>query len=54
MFLSDKEVDAIRKRLANIERAEKMGIKKNYLTNQVRQVRLMLIRAERREKNTLL
>lgn len=54
MFLSDKEIEAIRVRLANIEKAERIGVKKNYLTNQVRQIRLMLQKAERREKYTLL
>lgn len=54
MFLSDKEIEAIRTRLANIERAERMGVKKNYLINQVRHIRLTLQKAERRERQTLL
>lgn len=54
MFLSDKEINEIKARLANIEKADKIGVKKNYLANQVRNIRLMLVRAERREKNTLL
>lgn len=54
MFISKREFDSIMARLANIERAEKVGAKKNYYVNQVRNIRLMLVRAERREKNTLL
>ena len=54
MFISKKEFDAIMARLANIERAERMGAKKNYYTNQVRNIRLVLRRAERRAKDTLL
>lgn len=54
MFLSDKEICEIKFRLANIERADKQGIKKNYLANQTRTIRLLLNRAERREKNSLL
>lgn len=41
-------------RLANIEKAERQGCKKNYISNQVGQIRLVLKRALRRHKNTLL
>jgi hypothetical protein len=54
VFISKREFDSIMARLANIERAEKVGAKKNYYANQVRHIRLALIRAERRDKNTLL
>ena len=54
MYLSDKEFYRIMTRLANIDKAEKAGAKKNYITNQVREIRLQLVRAERRHKNTLL
>lgn len=53
MILSAKEVSEIRSRLANIEKAERIGIKKNYLANQVRHIRLLLAKADRREKNTI-
>lgn len=39
----------IKKRLANMEKVERLTTKKNYLTNQVRQIRLVLVKAERRE-----
>lgn len=54
MYLSDKEFYKIMTRLANIDKAEKAGAKKNYISNQVREIRLQLVRAERRHKNTLL
>lgn len=54
MFISKREFDSIMARLANMEKAEKIGAKKNYYVNQIRHIRLMLIRAERRDKNTLL
>ena len=41
-------------RLANIEKAEKVGARKNYYANQTRHIRQVLKRAERRERNTLL
>lgn len=54
MFLSDKEVCEIKARLANIDKAEKQGIKKNYLSNQTRIIRQIVNKAERREKNRLI
>ena len=54
MYFADKEIDAIRRYLANIDRADRAGAKRNYISNQVRNIRLLLSRAERREKNTLL
>lgn len=54
MYLSDKEIAEIRDRLAKIDKVERQGANKNYLTNQTRIIRLMLNRAERREKNKLL
>lgn len=54
MILTNKEIDGIRHRLSCIERAEREGAKKNYIANQIRNIRLVLTRAERREKNTLL
>ena len=41
-------------RLANIEKAEKVGARKNYYANQTRHIRQVLKRAERREKNRLI
>lgn len=54
MFLSDREFSRIMMRLANIDKADKTGARKNYIPNQVREIRLLLIRAERRHRNTLL
>lgn len=54
MHFSGKEIDEIRRRLANIDRADRTGAKRNYIGNQLRNIRLILSRAERREKNTLL
>ena len=54
MILSNREIDAIRLRLSNIDKAIRLGARKNYIANQVRNIRLMLSKAERREKNTLL
>jgi guanylate kinase len=54
MFISEKEFSEIVKRLTMLERAEKTGLKKNYLTNQVGRIRLILKRARRRDKDALL
>lgn len=54
MFLSNKELEEIRARLANIYKSDKTRAKKNYIDDQVRFIRLVLARAERRSKNTLL
>ena len=48
MFLSDKEYKVIMTRLANIEKADRVGCKRNYLTNQVGLIRLVLKKAFRR------
>lgn len=54
MYLSDKEVKRIRDALQKIEIADKKGAKKNYNANQCRNIRLVLVKAERREKGRLL
>ena len=54
MILSKNEVQRIRDALQKIEIAERKGARKNYFTNQCRTVRLLLNRAERREKGRLL
>lgn len=54
MFLSNKEIDTIRTLLSNIDTAERQGARKHYIANQVRNIRLVLSKAERREKNKLL
>lgn len=54
MYISDKEFTQIVTRLANIDKADKAGARRHYISNQVRQIRLLLNKAERREKNTLL
>ena len=54
MYLSDKEIVIIRTRIANIDKAERAGARKNYIANQTRIIRQILARAERREKNILL
>jgi hypothetical protein len=55
MILSEKEVKSIRDCLARVEQWDTRGMKrKHFATNQVRNIRLILNRAERREKNTLL
>ena len=54
MFLTDRETEEIRLRLSNIDKAERKGAKKNYIANQIRNIRLVLTKAERREKDTLL
>lgn len=54
MILSDKEVAKLRRLLWEID----MGLEKTrfkiYVKTRVRSIRLMLTRAERREKNRLL
>lgn len=54
MYLSDREVRRIRDALQKIEVADKKGAKKNYCTNQCRNIRLVLKKGERREKGKLL
>ena len=54
MILSEKEVKTIREYLIKIEQKERKGMKRYYATNQIRNIRQILNRAERREKDTLL
>ena len=54
MTLSEKEVRAIRDYLSRIELKDAKGMNKYFATNQIRNIRQILNRAERREKNTLL
>lgn len=54
MILSNKEVKAIREYLIKIEQKDRVGMNKYYATNQIRNIRQILNRAERREKDTLL
>lgn len=54
MYLSDKEVKRIRDALQKIEDADRKGAKRNYNTNQCRNIRLVLVKAARREKGRLL
>lgn len=54
MILSEKEVKRIRDTLQRIENADKKGVRRHYYFNQVRSIRLILNRAERREKGKLL
>lgn len=52
MVLSDKEVARLRALLAEIDKAK--GKRWIYIQDRTRTIRLMLTKAERREKNTLL
>ena len=52
MILSNKEIDTIRALLANIEKADRVTVRKYYLTNQVETSALSLARL-RDGKNTL-
>jgi len=54
MILSEKEVKRIRDTLQRIENADRNGAKRHYFSNQARCIRLILNKAERREKDTLL
>ena len=54
MVLSDKEAAKIRKLLMEIDIGLDKKAYKSYTRNRTRNIRLMLQRAERREKNTLL
>lgn len=54
MILSDKEVLKLRKLLMEIEKGLDKRAYRSYVGNRIRNCRLMLNRAERREKNTLL
>lgn len=53
MILSDKEVIRLRKLLLEIDHGLAKKTYKSYVGNRVRNIRLTLSKAERREKNTL-
>lgn len=53
MILSDAEVVKLRKLLMEIDSGFTKKRVKPYVTNRTRNIRLMLSKAERREKNTL-
>lgn len=54
MILSNSEVSAIKEYLTRIEQKERVGMRKYYATNQIRNIRKILNKAERREKGRLL
>jgi len=54
MTLSDHEVARLRRLLWEIDKGLTKRAYKAYVGNRTRNIRLMLSRAERREKNTLL
>lgn len=54
MILSDKEVARLRRLLWEIDNGLTKKAYKAYIVNRTRNIRLMLVKAERREKNTLL
>lgn len=54
MILSDKEIARLRKMLMEIDEGLSKKRYKSYVTNRTRNIRLMLIKADRREKNRLL
>jgi hypothetical protein len=54
MLLSEKEVTKLRKLLSEIDQGFTKKRVKPYVTNRTRNIRLMLTKAERREKDTLL
>lgn len=54
MILSDKEVARLRKLLREVDSEAGGKSRKAYIQNRTRNIRLMLSRAERRERNTLL
>lgn len=54
MILSDSEVARLRKLLMEIDKGLAKKVYKSYVQNRTRNIRLMLSRAERREKHTLL
>lgn len=54
MNISEKEILFIREHLSKIERMDAKGMRKYYATNQIRHIRQMLNRIERRGKKTLL
>lgn len=54
MILSDTEVARLRRLLLEIDKGLGKKAYKSYVGNRIRIIRLMLSKAERREKNTLL
>lgn len=54
MILSEREVKAIRECLTKIELKDAKGMNRYFATNQIRNIRQILVKAERREKNALL
>lgn len=54
MILSDKEVSRLKKLLSEIDNGLTKKRYKAYIGNRTRNIRLVLTKAERREKNTLL
>ena len=54
MILSEKEVVRLRKLLREVDSETCGKSRKAYIQNRTRNIRLMLVRAERRERNTLL
>lgn len=54
MILSNSEVSAIKECLIRIEQKDRVGMNRYYATNQIRNIRKILNRAERREKGRLL
>lgn len=54
MTLSDKEVSRLRKLLLEIDKSFTKKTYKSYISNRTRIIRLILAKAERREKNSLL
>ena len=54
MTLSDSEVARLRLLLGEIDKGLTKRAYKAYVGNRVRNIRLMLSKAERRDKNTLL
>ena len=54
MHLSEFEVAKLRRLLWEIDKGLEKTRFKPYVTNRIRMIRLMLTKAERRDKNTLL
>ena len=54
MTLSDSEVARLRRLLGEIDQGLNKTRYKPYVETRTRNIRLMLVKAERREKNTLL
>lgn len=54
MILSDKEAVRLRRLLMEIDRETSGKVRRSVIQTRIRNIRLMLLKAERREKNTLL